>query len=121
MQELMVEFVHLVIPWVELIGIAVVMWGAIEGLVGLLQRMKSVLVKSPEPVSISHIRVTIGEKTALGLDFFLAGDIIKTIIIPSWESLAILGGIVVIRTVIAFFLNKDLRELEGKESPIIQS
>jgi uncharacterized membrane protein len=48
---------------------------------------------------------------ALGLDFFLAGDIIQTIVIPTWESLAILGGIVVIRTVIAFFLSRDLKEL----------
>ena len=119
MQELMVEFVELVVPWVEIVGIGVVLWGAIEGMFGLLLRMKSVLFKAPEPVSISHIRITIGEKTALGLDFFLAGDIIKTIVIPSWESLAILGGIVVIRTVIAFFLNKDLRELSGSNSAII--
>ena len=114
MHELLIDIVKLVVPWIEMVGIAVVMWGALEGLIGLLLRMKSVLLKGLEHVSISHIRVTIGEKTALGLDFFLAGDIIQTIMIPSWESLAILGGIVVIRTVIAFFLNKDLRELTEK-------
>lgn len=36
----------------------------------------------------------------LGLEFFLAGDIVQTIVVPTWNSLAILGGIVVIRTVI---------------------
>ena len=77
-------------------------------------RIKSVLLREPQLLPISHIRIAIGEKTALGLDFFLAGDIIQTIMVPSWESLAILGGIVVIRTVIAFFLNKDLRELSEK-------
>ena len=114
MHELLIDIVKLVVPWIEMVGIAVVMWGALEGLIGLMLRIKSVLVKAPELTPISHIRAAIGEKTALGLDFFLAGDIIQTIMVPSWESLAILGGIVVIRTVIAFFLNKDLRELAGK-------
>ncbi len=114
MHELLVGFVELVAPWIEAIGIAVVLWGAIEGLFRLLLRVRSTLVREPQPAPISHIRSAIGEKTALGLDFFLAGDIIQTIVIPSWESLAMLGGIVVIRTVIAFFLNKDLRELHEK-------
>ncbi|MBI5431088.1 MAG: DUF1622 domain-containing protein [Nitrosomonadales bacterium] len=114
MHELSIELVELIVPWVEMVGIVVVLWGAIEGLIKLLLRIKSTLAKAPDLTPISHIRAAIGEKTALGLDFFLAGDIIQTIMVPSWESLAMLGGIVVIRTVIAFFLNKDLRELSGK-------
>lgn len=111
MHQLLIDLVEMVVPWIEMIGIAVVLWGAVEGLLKLLSRIKSVLTAKAQITPISHIRASIGEKTALGLDFFLAGDIIQTIMVPSWESLAILGGIVVIRTVIAFFLNKDLREL----------
>lgn len=111
MHELLIEFVNLVAPWIEAVGIAVVMWGALEGLLGLFTRARAVLLHRPEVLPVSRIRSAIGEKTALGLDFFLAGDIIQTIIVPSWETLAILGGIVVIRTIIAYFLNKDLREL----------
>lgn len=114
MHQLLIEFVELVAPWIEMIGIAVVLWGAVEGLIGLLLRIKTALLRAPQLAPIRNIRAAIGEKTALGLDFFLAGDIIQTIVIPSWESLAMLGGIVVIRTVIAFFLNKDLRELNEK-------
>jgi len=114
MHQLLIELVETVVPWIEMVGIGVVLWGAIEGLIRLLLRIKSVLVREPQLMPISHIRIAIGEKTALGLDFFLAGDIIQTIMVPSWESLAILGGIVVIRTVIAFFLNKDLKELTEK-------
>jgi len=51
-----------------------------------------------------------GEKLVLGLEFFLAGDIVQTIVVPTWESLAILGGIVVIRTVLVYFLNVELRQ-----------
>lgn len=114
MHQLLIDLVEIAVPWIEMLGIAVVLWGAIEGLIGLLMRIKTALFREVQPVPISHIRVAIGEKTALGLDFFLAGDIIQTIMVPTWESLAILGGIVVIRTIIAFFLNKDLRELTDK-------
>jgi uncharacterized membrane protein len=114
MHELLIDLVELIVPWIEMIGIAVVLWGATEGLLKLLLRIKAALTRKVQLIPISHIRASIGEKTALGLDFFLAGDIIQTIMVPSWESLAILGGIVVIRTIIAFFLNKDLRELTEK-------
>ena len=114
MHELLVELVAAIVPWTEAVGIAIVMWGAMEGLVKLLGRLRSVLDRTVQPVPISRIRLAIGEKIALGLDFLLAGDIIQTIIIPSWESLAILGGIVVIRTIIAFFLNRDIKEFAEK-------
>jgi uncharacterized membrane protein len=114
MHDLLIGLVETAVPWIEMLGIGVVLWGAIEGLIKLLLRIKSALLREPQLMPISHVRIAIGEKTALGLDFFLAGDIIQTIMVPTWESLAILGGIVVIRTVIAFFLNKDLRELHEK-------
>jgi uncharacterized membrane protein len=44
----------------------------------------------------------------LGLEFLIAADIIRTIIRPTLEELAILGGIVVIRTVISYFLGKEI-------------
>lgn len=55
------------------------------------------------------IRLAMGEKLVLGLEFFLAGDIVQTIVVPTWESLAILGGIVVIRTVLVYLLNIELK------------
>ena len=114
MHEFLVELVARIVPWTEAVGIAIVVWGALEGIVRLLARFRSLLKKAAQPVPISRIRLAIGEKIALGLDFFLAGDIIQTIVVPSWESLAILGGIVVIRTIIAFFLNRDIKEFAAE-------
>lgn len=114
MHELLVESVNFIAPWTEAVGIAVVSWGAVEGVIRLLGRLRLVFTPDAEFPSLGQIRIAIGEKIALGLDFFLAGDIIQTIVIPSWETLAMLGGIVVIRTVIAFFLGRDLHELREK-------
>ncbi|WP_211233373.1 DUF1622 domain-containing protein [Pontibacter actiniarum] len=46
----------------------------------------------------------------LGLDFMLAADIIHTIHDPSLNELYVLGLIVVIRSVISFFLLKEIKE-----------
>ena len=70
MHEFLVELVAAIVPWTEAAGIAIVMWGAIEGLVKLLGRLRSVLDSAAQPIPISRIRLAIGEKIALGLDFF---------------------------------------------------
>ena len=48
----------------------------------------------------------------LGLEFLIASDILKTVLEPTLNELAILGGIVVLRTVLSVFLNKEIKELD---------
>jgi len=57
------------------------------------------------------IRIKLGSYLVLALEFFIASDIIKTIITPSWEGVGVLGAIVVIRTVLSYFLTKDLKSI----------
>ena len=108
LHELLVEAIAYIVPVTELLGAAVVTWGTLHGLMLLLHRGWLSLQKLPVAESLRDIRIAIGEKMALGLDFFLAGDIVGTIVVPSRETLLILGGIVVIRTVMAYFLAKEI-------------
>ncbi|RTL47594.1 MAG: DUF1622 domain-containing protein [Rhodocyclaceae bacterium] len=112
MHEFLAAFVHAVGPVIESVGILVVIWGALEGTTGLVLRALAAL-RGRDLQPLEKIRAGIGEKMALGLDFFLAGDIIQTIVVPSVESLAMLGGIVTIRTVLSYFLSRDLKELKA--------
>ncbi|MEW6330434.1 MAG: DUF1622 domain-containing protein [Pseudomonadota bacterium] len=108
MHELLVQWVGYVVPWIEAIGIIVVLWGILGALAGLARRGWSVLEQGAAVENLGDIRLAMGEKMVLGLEFFLAGDIILTIVVPTWNSLAILGGIVAVRTVIVYFLNLEL-------------
>ncbi|MFZ5790098.1 MAG: DUF1622 domain-containing protein [Pseudomonadota bacterium] len=110
MHQLLVQWVGYVVPWIEVLGIVLVLWSVLEALAGLAQRGWSLLTRRATRSDLSAIRVAMGEKMVLGLEFFLAGDIVQTIVVPTWESLAILGGIVVIRTVLVYFLNAELRQ-----------
>ena len=45
---------------------------------------------------------------ALGLEFALAADVVKTAIAPTWADIGQLGAIAAIRTFLNYFLEKDL-------------
>jgi uncharacterized membrane protein len=108
MHELLVQGVGYVVPWVEAAGIAVVLWGVFEGLAKLAQYVLRSSIGGKARLELSSIRLAIGEKMVLGLEFFLAGDIVQTIVVPTWESLGILAGIVGIRTVVVYFLDREM-------------
>jgi uncharacterized membrane protein len=50
-----------------------------------------------------------------GLSFQLASDILSTSLAPSWDELARLGIVAVIRTLLNFFLEKELSEIRGRQ------
>ena len=52
----------------------------------------------------------------LGLEFLIASDILKTVVDPTLDELAILGGVVVVRTVLSVFLKKEIKELAEDNS-----
>jgi len=93
----------------NIIGALVTIWGII---ISLFEFLKKELLRRKESVQLNEaIRVKLGSYLVLALEFFIAGDIVKTIITPSWESLGILGAIVVIRTILSYFLTKDLKKI----------
>ena len=110
MHAFLVQAIAVIVPVTELLGAAVVTWGCLHGFLLVVQRGWQCLERQPQLIELRDIRIAIGEKMALGLDFFLAGDIIGTIVVPSRESLLLLGGIILIRTAMAFFLAKEIEK-----------
>jgi uncharacterized membrane protein len=93
----------------NIIGALITIWGII---VSLFEFLKKEILNRAEAVKLNEvIRIRLGSYLVLALEFFIAGDIVKTIVTPSWESLGILGVIVVIRTILSYFLTKDLKKI----------
>lgn len=61
---------------------------------------------------LSKIRMDFGNYILLGLEFLIAADIIETILKPTNEELIELGGIVLIRILLSYFLTKEINELK---------
>jgi len=91
------------------IGALITIWGI---LISLLEFVKKELTRKGDCLKCNEvIRLKLGSYLVLALEFFIAGDIIKTIITPTWEGLGVLGAIVIIRTILSYFLTKDLKKI----------
>jgi uncharacterized membrane protein len=93
----------------NVVGALITVWGII---ISLLEFLKKEFFRHKEAAQLNEaIRVKLGSYLVLALEFFIAGDIVKTVITPTWESVGILGAIVVIRTVLSYFLTKDIKKI----------
>lgn len=92
---------------IDAVGVLVVVVGA------LYATARFFFSKEQLPATPYRIyRQNIGRAILLGLEFLVAGDIIRTVVVaPTFQNVAVLGLIVAIRT----FLSMSLEvELEGK-------
>ena len=62
--------------------------------------------------TIMIIRSDLGVYLLLGLELLIAADIIKTILNPALIELLTLGGIVLLRTILSVFLEREMRGLK---------
>ncbi len=69
--------------------------------------------KSVSNTDIRSIRCYLGTYLLLGLEIMIVADIIKTVLNQTREELIFLGGIVVIRTILSYFLNKEIEQIES--------
>ncbi len=104
------QFLNIVVTGINLFGITVVFWGFAVAAVAFV-RMKFHHHSIPFFLKeASRIRAVLGTYILFGLEFMIAGDIIHTFIKPSQEDLIVLATIVAIRTVISYFLGREVDE-----------
>jgi uncharacterized membrane protein len=64
-----------------------------------------------------RVRLGLGRYLALGLEFQLAADLLKTAVAPTFEQIGQLAAIAAIRTALNYFLRREIeeeaRQLEG--------
>ena len=96
---------------IGVMGIIIIVWGILLVSVEFLQTEYLVLLRKNVTTDKHALRQQLGSYILLGLEFMIAGDIIHTLIKPDREALIELGAIVAIRTVISYFLNKELETL----------
>lgn len=93
---------------IEAIGVLVVIIGAVFSTIVFISTFKQVA----EGVAYRTYRMQLGRSIIMGLEFLVAGDIIRTMLVnETLESVAALGLIILIRT----FLSTTLHlEVEGR-------
>ncbi|MGI8991334.1 MAG: DUF1622 domain-containing protein [Bryobacteraceae bacterium] len=84
----------------------------IIGLAAIEATIKAVILflhRGAPPEAKSEVRLTLGRWLAVGLEFELAADILRTIT-PSWHDIEQLAAIAALRTALNYFLERAIRQ-----------
>ncbi len=102
-----VTFVSIVANVLSYFGAIVIFYGGIRAIIGVI---KIEVIR--QKIEYNDVRLDFTPKIVIGLEFFIAADLIKTILEPNLNQVVILAVIVAIRTVVGFSLNREIRQLQ---------
>ncbi|UCE19348.1 MAG: DUF1622 domain-containing protein [Gemmatimonadota bacterium] len=105
---------HYISVGIGFAGVAIIVWGVILMLFRLIRLEFTRIRKKSIFQERETIRHQLGSYLLLGLEFLIAADIINTITHPTLNEMAVLGSIVVIRSVISYFLDKERAEFDSR-------
>jgi len=111
MREWLVLLSEQAITLIDAVALLVIAFGSIEALVRLVPSMFGRLSgPASRDTWLRYARWLVA-----GLTFQLAADIIETSISTSWETIARVGAVAVIRTFLDYFLDRDLSEIRARQ------
>ena len=97
------EFIETVGKSMDVVGVLVIAVGALISAAGAVVRLRR-----REP-AYRPFRQQLGSSILLGLEFLVAADIIRTVAVaPEPKTVAVLGGIVLIRTFLSYSLQLEV-------------
>ncbi|MEU7871880.1 DUF1622 domain-containing protein [Dactylosporangium sp. NPDC049140] len=98
--------VDLLVRAVEAGGAVIIFTGAVVA----FGRFAVAAVRTRRTESFTPIRLGLGRFLALGLEFQLASDILRTAIAPTLREIGELAAIAAIRTALNYFLSREIKE-----------
>lgn len=101
----MVDFVRVAVLALELAGAVTILLGAVIATATLA---RSYLHRRRDDVLQSY-RANLGRSILLGLEFLVAGDILKSLVIdPTLDDLLVLAGLILVRTFLSISLGVEI-------------
>ena len=104
MQDVIHDAIDWIVPWVEAVGAALIVGGVVIAIVRVLW---APFMRNRPPLAALQVRIGLGLSLALGLEFLLAADILRTAVAPTYKDVALLAAIAAIRTGLNYFLGRE--------------
>ncbi len=115
--ELVKRMVEAVAAGIELVAALVIAVAAVEAAARAAPLLAS---ERPDTEDKKQaVRLKLGRWLAVGLEFELAADVLRTAAAPSWTDIGKLAAIIVLRTALNYFLQKEIDKAaeRGKNVP----
>jgi uncharacterized membrane protein len=99
------ELLEPVARLLEIAGVAAILIATLLATVAFVRALRG----SGPKIAYEQYRANLGRGILLGLEFLVGSDIIATVTAPlTWESVGLLGAIVLIRTLLSFSLETEI-------------
>ena len=99
-------FLEILIPICELMGISIV---AISAFTAFWQYAKGLFLGIP-----ANVKFHLANGLALSLEFKMAAEILKTVLVRDFEELMVLGAVIFLRALLSFLILSEMNH--GKEN-----
>ena len=96
----------IMISILEIIGIAVVFWSGIHG---FWQYVQNTFLKKQ-----FDLQSNLAKGLAMGLEFKMAAEILKTVLIQSLDELYMLGAVILLRALLSLLIHYELEHSKRK-------
>ena len=103
LETILHSFVNLAMLLFEYIGVGVITFAGIQGLVNYIRR-------APDT------RLTLAQGLAMGLEFKLGSEILRTVVVRSLSEIAIVGSIIALRAVLTVLIHWEIKNEKADEA-----
>lgn len=97
---------------IEVVAAIIIVIGSAEAAYQFVRRW----LLAPPGTDRERVRLRFGQYLVLALEFQVAADLLKVAVDPTLQSLAVVAGVVAIRTVLNFFIEREIRRLEARDA-----
>ncbi|HIS27743.1 MAG TPA: DUF1622 domain-containing protein [Candidatus Pullilachnospira intestinigallinarum] len=86
----------------EFIGVAVILVSGIRGIIKWIRHA-------------GDTRIYLAKGLAMGLEFKMGSEILRTVVVRQWSEIAIVAGIIALRAALSFLIHWEIKEEKKEE------
>ena len=114
LEERFSEIANYIALLIEAGAVLVVAFGAFQALMSLLV---AIVGRAANEMRGREIWIKFATWILLALEFALAADLVRTAVAPTWDDISKLAVIATIRTMLNYFLAKDIMAFDKSQEP----
>ncbi len=106
----MEQFIERYAFYISILSLIVISYGSVIAILGFVRNEFGRVNGKFSFKRLNSIKINFSYYLLLGLDFLIASDVIRTIVENTLQDLTILGVSVLIRTILSFFLGREMSD-----------
>ena len=96
-ENVMNNIVQVAILYFEFVGVIVIILSGLKGFYNYVRR-------------VPDMKITLAQGLAVGLEFKLCSEILKTVIVRDWKEIVTVAGIIGLRAALTFLIHWEIKE-----------